>query len=92
VCLGGWWWRLSELLKFCVRRLRPPKVTFVAPFLEAVLLVRLAVGEPDAKISVTTWDTIEGDPEKLRFLIDATFTDRASCKYNLSRAMRRADS
>jgi hypothetical protein len=45
VCVGGWRWRLSELLKFCVRRLRPLKVmTLVAPFLETVLLVRLPVG------------------------------------------------
>jgi len=45
-----------------------------------------------AKVSVTYWDKIEGRPEALRFLIDATFDDRTSCDYDLSSPMRRADS
>lgn len=46
----------------------------------------------DAKVSVTNWDTVMGDVEKLRFLINATYNDRTSCDYDLSRPMRRADS
>lgn len=46
----------------------------------------------DVKISVVAWDRIASDPEKLRFLIDATFDDRASCNYDLSERMRRANS
>ena len=46
----------------------------------------------DAKISVVPWHKIGNDREKLRFLIDATFNDRASCKYDLSRPLRRQNS
>lgn len=46
----------------------------------------------DAKISVVNWEKIEGDPSNLSFLIDATYNDRTSCNYDLSRPMRRADS
>ena len=42
-----------------------------------------------AKVSVTNWDRVAEDCEKLRFLIDATFNDRADCDYDLSRPMRR---
>lgn len=45
-----------------------------------------------AKVSVTNWEKVAGNPEALRFLIDATFDDRATCEYDLSRPMRRADS
>jgi len=45
-----------------------------------------------AKVSVTNWGKIEGDIEKLRFLVNATFNDRAQCEYDLSRPMRRANS
>lgn len=44
-----------------------------------------------ANVSVAGWDTIVGDSEKLRFLIDATFNDREQCDYDLSRPMRRAN-
>lgn len=44
-----------------------------------------------AKVSVTSWEKIEGNPEALKFLIDVTFEDRTSCEYDLSRPMRRAD-
>ena len=45
-----------------------------------------------AKVSVTNWGKIEWDIEKLRFLVNATFNDRAQCEYDLSRPMRRANS
>lgn len=46
----------------------------------------------DVKISVVNWGKIENDFDALKFLIDATFDDRASCNYDLSRLMRRANS
>lgn len=46
----------------------------------------------NAKVSVTNWDTIANDLTKLELLIDLTFKDRASCEYDLSRPMRRANS
>ena len=45
-----------------------------------------------AKVSVTNWNKIDGNPEALQFLIGTTFDDRDSCDYDLSRPMRRADS
>jgi len=45
-----------------------------------------------AKVSVTDWDRVAGDCEKLRFLINTTFNDRADCDYNLSRPLRRVNS
>ena len=45
----------------------------------------------NVKISVVNWSKIEDDPEILSFLIDATFNDRTSCDYDLSRQMRRAN-
>ena len=45
----------------------------------------------EAKVSVTCWSKIL-DPAILRFLVDTTFQDRHSCKYDLSRPMRRANS
>ena len=46
----------------------------------------------DAKISVTNWSRVESDPDTLSFLIDATYSDRTNCKYDLKRSMRRANS
>lgn len=46
----------------------------------------------EAKVSVVNWDKISNDIEKLRFLIDRTFDDKANCIYDLSRRMRRRDS
>ena len=43
------------------------------------------------KVSVTNWKRVVEDCEKLRFLIDATFNDRADCDYDLSRPMRRVN-
>lgn len=45
-----------------------------------------------AKVSVTNWDKVTDDIEKLRFLINATFDDRTYCEYDLSSPMRRANS
>lgn len=44
---------------------------------------------PNAKVSVTNWDTIWQDPEKLSFLVGAAAADRLNCEYDLSRPMRR---
>ena len=46
----------------------------------------------EATVSVTNWDKVAGDIEKLRFLINATYDDRTQCEYDLSRSMKRADS
>lgn len=46
----------------------------------------------EAKVSVTSWSKIESDPDKLSFLIGATFEDRGNCAYDLSRLLRRANS
>lgn len=43
-----------------------------------------------AKVSVTNWDKIT--LQTLTFLIEAAHNDRSRCEYDLSRAMRRADS
>ena len=45
-----------------------------------------------AKVSVANWDTVTGDIDKLRFLIKATFDDRAQNDYDLNRRMRRSNS
>ena len=48
--------------------------------------------EPEAKISVTPWNRIENDAQKLKFLVDAAFEDRVHCDYDLSQPMRRQNS
>lgn len=48
--------------------------------------------ESEAKISVVNWNKIETDFDNLKFLINATFDDRAGCNYDLSRPMKRANS
>lgn len=45
-----------------------------------------------AKVSITNWNRVSNNAEVLRFLIDVTFNDRASCQYDLSSPMRRANS
>ena len=42
---------------------------------------------PNAPISVVSWDRLS--PERLKFLIDATFNGRSVCEYDLSRPMKR---
>ena len=44
------------------------------------------------RISVTSWNTIYGWKEGIEFLIEAAFMARASCAYDLTRPMRRANS
>jgi len=44
------------------------------------------------KISVVSWSRICNHPERIRYLIEATFQDRNKCEYDLSRPMRRRNS
>lgn len=46
----------------------------------------------EARVSITEWSRIKDKPKNLRFLIDATFNDRAKCEYDLRRPMRRKNS
>ena len=46
--------------------------------------------KPDVKISVVPWEQINGST--LEFLIEAAFSDRSNCRYDLSSSMRRANS
>lgn len=48
--------------------------------------------KPEALLSVTRWKRIEQHPDRLRGLIEFAFRDRAKCKYDLSRPMRRRNS
>ena len=48
--------------------------------------------EASVKISVTNWSKIESDWYRLKFLIESAHDDKASCHYDLSRSMRRANS
>lgn len=59
------------------------------PYLSDRIIDNLLVS--DAKVSVIPWSKIEENPENLRFLIDATYADRSTCNYDLSRQMRRRD-
>ncbi len=45
----------------------------------------------DARVSVVPWAKAI-DPDRLAFLIEATFADREQCKYDLSRRLRRHNS
>ena len=42
---------------------------------------------PNARMSVVPWDRLS--PERLKYLVDATFEGRGACEYDLSRPMRR---
>ena len=46
--------------------------------------------KPEAKISVVPWSRI--NTVTLDYLVEAAFSDRAQCEYDLSRPMRRANS
>jgi hypothetical protein len=59
------------------------------PYMPARIIDNLLVN--DVRISVVNWNKIQNQPENLRFLIKATYDDRAGCNYDLSRAMRRRD-
>lgn len=58
------------------------------PYLPARIIDNLL--KTEAKISVVNWNEI--NIEKLRFLIHATFEDKALCEYDLSRTMKRQNS
>lgn len=47
--------------------------------------------KPESLISVTGWERVS-DPSKLKFLINATFEDRAKCEYDLRRLLKRQNS
>jgi len=59
------------------------------PYLPARIIDNLL--KTEAKISVVNWDKITSNIEMLRFLIHATFEEKTSCEYDLSRTMRRKD-
>ena len=48
--------------------------------------------KPRVTISVTSWNRIYRQKERLAFLIEAAFQNRGNCAYDLSRPMRRANS
>jgi hypothetical protein len=60
------------------------------PFMPDRVIDSLASG--GAKISVTPWNWIANSPQNLAFLVDAAYEDRDSCKYDLSKPMRRSNS
>lgn len=60
------------------------------PYLPARIIDNLLKSE--AKISVVNWNKIITNLESLRFLIHATYTEKDSCQYDLSRSMRRNNS
>ena len=60
------------------------------PYMPARIIDNLL--KSGAIISVTNWDTVTANTEKLKLLIDLTYQDRAGCDYDLSRPMRRANS
>lgn len=59
------------------------------PYMPARIIDNLLTHK--AKISVANWSKIESDAGALDFLIEATFTDKDTCEYDLSRAMRRTN-
>lgn len=59
------------------------------PYLPARIIDNLL--KTEAKISVVNWDKLTSNIERLRFLIHATFEEKSSCEYDLSRPMRRRD-
>ncbi|WP_419856629.1 TIR domain-containing protein [Candidatus Palauibacter irciniicola] len=60
------------------------------PYMPARIVDNLL--KPEVKISVVPWERIADRPEKLKYLVDVTFADRARCRYDLSRSMRRTNS
>lgn len=60
------------------------------PYMPARIIDNLVRGR--AKLSVANWNTITSNVNWLRWLIDATFQDRSSADYDLSRPMRRNNS
>jgi len=60
------------------------------PYMPARLIDNLV--KPEARISVVPWDRVYNNPGNLSWLVEAAFRDRATCEYDLSRPMRRANS
>lgn len=58
------------------------------PYMPERVIDNLA--KPDVQISVVPWSRL--NVTTLKFLVDVAFRDRNSCKYDLSRPMRRANS
>ncbi|MDR2310441.1 MAG: TIR domain-containing protein [Brucellaceae bacterium] len=56
------------------------------PYLPARIIDNLLA--PKAKVSVTTWERIAGNPGNLMTMINATYNDRELCEYDLSRPLR----
>lgn len=60
------------------------------PFLSDRIIDNLL--KKEAKISVVPWSKINNNRENLQFLINATFDDRVSCEYDMSRELMRQNS
>lgn len=60
------------------------------PYMPARIIDNLL--ESQVKISVVNWNKVVSNIEILHYLIDETFKDRTTCKYDLSRPMRRVNS
>lgn len=60
------------------------------PYLPARIIDNLLKSE--AKVSVTNWDNVMGDINKLMLLIELTYQNRNNCSYDLSRSMRKNNS
>lgn len=58
------------------------------PYMPARIIDNLL--KTEAKISVINWDQLA--PQKLKYMIEKAFEDRASCNYDLSREMKRRNS
>lgn len=62
----------------------------IYPYMPSRIIDNLVTN--NAGVSVTNWENIAGDLQKLKFLIDLTYRDRATCDYNLGTPMRRSNS
>ena len=60
------------------------------PYMPARIIDNLLTQE--ANISVVPWERIENRPDRMRWLIEASFQGRDHCRYDLSRRMRRRNS
>jgi len=63
----------------------------IYPYMPARIIDNLLKPEV-VNISVVPWSRIHKQPERIRYLIEATFQDRKWCEYDLSRPMRRRNS
>lgn len=60
------------------------------PFLPARIIDQLVA--KDAKVSVTKWNSLGENLDKLALLIDCAYKSRSSCDYDLSRVLKKRDS